>query len=708
MRRFICTALASMMLLSAVSCGKNVPDEKTSVTASAGAEKYVTLFEERVEEMPDSLVLATGDDAAAYGVDVSGFADDEGYAIRAKDGEVVILAKTAAGIDRGVRHITAYGNWDNYSFTYGEDYRVKNLTVMGKPIEEFAIVRPDDADRAMCNATEELVKYVSLATGVSLPIYSKSDYDTMTDAPANKIELSIDYPGHGDEAFTIDVKSDGNIDILCGRYRGGLYGVYGLLEDMGWRFIGDGTEYVYETDSLNLTEDCDRTEDGSIKNRYIWPFDHYNGTKLHAHGRYLSQSSMKEYGFYGLVAEACHGLYNNPIDWQGTFFGHDQPCYTNEDVLQVIEDYYRGYIEAQLAAGRIPGYDLNYIDVAQYDGMASGFCICSSCLEVMGEEGSQSGAVLRMTNRMADMAAEYDPNICALMLAYCGTNKPPRVTRPRDNVKIAYAFYISDTKTPIICSNHNINDRDCSHNVNYFEEFEEWKQICSPETLQVWYYPFNAYEIACTVSCIDTAYEDMKYLTESGIDCVMLNSEFGNDAIWVSVIADLLWDGDMTEEEYLHKVREYYSIAYGKGGEYVMEYMNILLKAGDLAGCWTSFSSSAREMFSYEYMAANFDYLMGLFDVALKYAETEQFQNRIEIMKAQMMYVCINAVHESDYVNGTADQRSTFEERYAEMYRLYKKHSIVVYDSTPKVYAPEEIDFSRKPEDHWCESITRG
>jgi len=708
MKRLISAVLVSLMLLSGVACGRTVPDTANSVTASAGTEKYVTLFEERTETMPDSLVLATGEDATAYGVDVSAFVDDEGYTVRANDGDVVILAKTAAGIDRGVRHITAYGNYENYTFTYGEDYRVRNLTVMGKPIEDFAIVRPDDADASMCYATEELVKYVRLATGVTLPIYSKGDYT----ADGNKIELIIDYPGHDDEAFSVDVKENGDIDILCGRYRGGLYGVYGLLEDIGWRYLADGTEYVYETDSLNLTEDLDRREEGAIPNRFSASFTCHkyplaNGVRINAH--YNIGGDVK-YGLYGITQPACHGLLA-VTDLRGADRNGEQPCFTNEDGLDGIEEYFRGQIEARLAAGAVVGRDFNFIDVSQFDTMPTGFCMCTECMRVLGEEGSHAGAVLRMTNRMADMAAEYDPNLGVLMLAYCGTNKPPRVTVPRENVKIAYCFYIG-ADNGNICTNHKITDENCIRNATYYNEYEGWKKICAPNSLQAWYYPFNAYEIACHVYCFDTAFADMKYLIESGTNCVMLCDEYLGDpkveCIWLTILNELMWDGDMTEEEYLAKVEEYYSIYYGKGGKYVLEYTNTLLKAGDLMGCWTNFDNNARDMFSYGYMANNFDYMMRLFDIALKYAESEAQQNRIEIMKAQMMYVCINATHESDYVNGTAEQRALFEERYTEMHGLYKKHSIVVYDALPLVYVPNEIDFSRKPEDHWSEGITRG
>jgi len=704
-KRKISLLLSGITVMSVLS-SCTVSKTDTSITASAGSDKYIELLEDRLSQMPD-LVIASGADTAAYGVDTSDFVDDEGYTIRASEGEVVILAKTDAGLDRAVRHFANYGNNKNYTFTYGEGYRVKRLTIAGNDISGYAVVRPDDADECMRYATEELVKYVRLACGVSLPVYSMSDYAAATDKPARTITLKIDYPALGDEAFTIQVKDDGNLDILGGRFRGGLYGVYGLLHDIGWRFIGDGTEYLYETESVDITSDINRTEKAAINNRFAsdYPSVHgfVPGVRLKFHGRYVDAAAMSKYGFYGVVAEACHGLDANGVDWQGTYDGFKtegkQPCYTDEDVLQAIEDHFRRHIETRLAAGDTPGKELCYIDVAQFD--TTSFCGCHDCLEVLAEEGATAGAVLRMTNRMADMAAEYSPEIDVLMLAYAGTDKAPKLTVPRDNVKISYCFYVGEGG--ILCSNHNINDSECDTNSKFAKGFEEWKKICPSENMQVWYYPLNCYEIAFQNPCFDTAYGDIKYLIDSNIDCLMLCAGENNDMILVSSIAKLAWDGDMTEEEYWELVREYFDILYGESGKYIYEYTMMLQKAGDPVDYWCAFHTRAANKVDHHYIATYFDYMVGLFDEALKYAETEKIYNRIEVLRARMLYICITVTHEDRYINGSEEDRAIIAERYTEMHQLFKKYRIPVFDDyINHADAPDELDLERNPSEHWC------
>lgn len=715
MKKLISFILAAFLLISSFAACSVEPT--TSGTASDDADsKYTVFLGERLDTMPDTLVIASGADAKAYGVDTTDFAYDDGYTIRATDGDVVILGKTDAALDRAVRHFAKYGNNESYSYTYGEEYRVKRLTISGNDISEYTIIRPDDADECMRYATDELVKFTRLACGTTLPVYSVSDYAVATDKPIRTITLKIDYPALGDEAFTIDVKDDGNIDILCGRYRGGLYGVYGLLQGMGWRFLGDNIEYIYEADHIDLTSAINRTEDAAIPYRSITEYTVYDyavGSRLNLHGRYPGKEQIEKYGYYGLVREASHGLqeFERPIDWQGLYEGIDvaqkQPCFTNEDILQVIEDHYRAIIEKKIAAGVDFEKDFPYIDVAQFDNGT--FCMCGDCLKVLSVEKSNAGAVLRMTNRMAEMVEEYVPGLPVLMLAYNGTNKAPIVTKPRDNVKIAYCFYLNGGDAFAACSNHTLVGGECSggyNNNGFYKEFEEWKAICSADNLQVWYYPLNMYEVGFQLPTFDILYDDLQYIIDSGVSAIILCSRHNNDTILMSVAARLLWNNSITKEEYWDMVKECFNIVYGAAGDILFEYTMMLQYAGDLEDCWCAFHSDVVDMVDDQYIKSNFDYMVTMLDHALRLAETEKTSNLIETVKAKLLYIGITLTHEDRYVNGTEEQRAVIEEQYHWMHEMFIKHDIPVFDDyTDKYYPPAEIDLSRTPSDHWFGSI---
>ncbi|MBR4881394.1 MAG: DUF4838 domain-containing protein, partial [Clostridia bacterium] len=313
--------------------------------------------------------------------------------------------------------------------------------------------------------------------------------------------------------------------------------------------------------------------------------------------------------------------------------------------------------------------------------------------------------VLRMTNRMADMAAEYDPRLSVLMLAYNGTNKAPLKTKPRDNVKIAYCFYLNGGDAFAACSNHTITEGKCSggyNNNGFYKEFEEWKSICSSDNLQVWYYPLNMYEVGFQMPTFDTLYADMQYIIDSDVSTIILCSRHNNDTILMSVAAKLLWNSSITEDEYWELVREYFSIVYGESGSLMYEYTMMLREAGDLEECWCAFHSDVVDMVDDQYIIKNFDYMNDLLDRALRLAETEKISDLIETVKAKLLYLGITLTHEARYINGTAEQRAVIEEQYRWMHEMFLKHKIPIYDDYSRVfYPPDEIDLERTPSEHW-------
>ncbi len=705
-RRIISITLA-VLTVSSLFASCNVPDNTgISLTASAGCEQYIEFLKERLgADMPDDVVIAVGDDTVKYGADMSDFKDSEGYTVRANDGNLVILGKTEASVDRAVRQFANYGNNGNYSFTYGEGYRVKKLTVMGNDISEYAIVRADNiGDSYMDVAAKELSVYIEKTCGVKLPVYTESEYGSADDRPGRTISMSIDYPNLGDEGFTIDVKPDGNAEILGGRYRGCLYGVYDLLRDIGWRFtsdsMGEYIEYLYESELVDLTEDIDRTEMPKVANRKY----HDGGQSIGANRNSLKLKLYGNENEYGFVVPAVHGLHS--VDF-GDLFDHtqgSQPCFTDEDILQAIENSVIKQVQDKLDAGQVIGRELTYVDVAQFDTQS--FCQCSTCMEVLEEEGATAGAVLRMTNRMADAVAErFSPEISALMLAYAGTTKAPKVTRPRENVKIAYCFYVD--RAEIDCTKHSINDDGCGQ--SYFSEtFDGWAEICPSSNIQIWYYPLNAYDTTMTAPIISRIYDDMKYLTDNSIDCIMVcaHSSNGliNHALPNYLCALLAWDPDITRDEFGEIVREWYFIVYGESGEYLYEYQMMCEEAGQLKTvCWSSFHKrSVMNMLDSVYMTSNTEYMWELYDRAAAVSETSRHAELVDRCMAGMMYVTVGLNYEDKYVNGTEAERELLAKRHTLAYNIFSKYRLCTYDDfILTTYLDMPLDLEKNPFDYW-------
>ena len=719
MKKIISLFLAGITV-SSVLASCSAPETGTSITASAETEKYVTFLEERLEDMPASLVIASGDDAAAYGVDVTEFIDSEGYTIRANDGAVVILGKTDASLDRAVRQFASHGNNQNYSFTYGEGYRIGELTIAGNDISEYAIVREDDGDACMKFASDELAAYIKKSCGAVIPAYTESEYAEASDKPSRVISLAVDYPALGDEAFTITVKDNGNLEILGGRYRGCMYGVYEFLRDIGWRFLSDPAmnyiEYLYESEHVDVDSSFNRTVEAAVPHRSIW--DGSQGAyeknksnlkvKLFANQGYGVADKAK-YGGYGIIPPATHGLQNFNYDDLYDKSSGCQPCLTDEDILQVIEDNVVNTIQSKLDKGQKIGREICSIDVSQYD--VKWFCMCDSCVKGYSKDGI-SGVTLQMTNRMADVVAEtFSPEISVTMLAYCETVSAPKVTVPRENVKIAYCFYVNEGNS--FCSKHCISGEECGNtnisNGYFAKHFNDWSAICPSSNMQVWYYPHNGYGFSFMSPIHNVLFDDIKYLIANNIDCLMVCAHDSGGAVnhflFNYLASRMVWDPDMTREEYDALIKEYYNIVYGDAGVYAYQVMMMCEDAGQQApGCWSASFSKVQEKVSNAYMADNFDNMWELYELALDAADTEKQANHVELFMSGMMYACLGITYTDRYTNNdNAEDKAEFVRRYKELHRIFTENNVLINDTMgqsvymPKEFNPELSPFSFDP-----------
>ena len=103
-----------------------------------------------------------------------------------------------------------------------------------------------------------------------------------------------------------------------------------------------------------------------------------------------------------------------------------QLCLVNEEMK-------RAYIDETL---RLLAEDpsVDFISVSQNDWKGS--CECAGCRAVIEEEGATSGLYLRFANAVAEAVEKVHPRVRVDTFAYQFTVKPPKKTRPRDNVVV--------------------------------------------------------------------------------------------------------------------------------------------------------------------------------------------------------------------------------------------------------------------------------
>ncbi|MBR0302710.1 MAG: DUF4838 domain-containing protein, partial [Clostridia bacterium] len=350
-------------------------------------------------------------------------------------------------------------------------YKVGTVTVGGRNISRYSILVPADADECMKYASRLLRNYISGACGITLNI--------RTDRPDDEyvIEFRLDPDDEyklGDEGYDVAVGDDGNIVITCGRLRGAMYAAYYFLEKfVGWRFLNDDVEYLYENDNCNIplgfadrevpqfiyrglnqigstTKDfaplrlnaVDAEGSGAATQK------HYGGGvgNLYIHGHsYAYQEAvgmmLDKEGITDLDSPEAMAIFEvygyNSDERDALKLDITQPCLTSDKTFDHIMAFcYLLYKERTLGRGTEPGFEYTYFSCSPNDN--TDFCTCDQCKAVYSEEGSIAGTVFRMSNRVSEAMKEIDPRIGIYTIAYWDARNPPKYTRPNDDVCVCF------------------------------------------------------------------------------------------------------------------------------------------------------------------------------------------------------------------------------------------------------------------------------
>lgn len=703
-KRLISVLLSAGILVSAVSCGTPTAERECATALSSSSEKYATWLSSRLgDKYPADIILGTAEDAESLGIDVSALRD-EGYTIKKEHGSAVIIGKTADGLDRGVRY---YANnmaeLDSGTYTFGEGYAVKSLTVAGHDISEYTIILPEVSDTCHEFAASELQRYIKRACGAELPTVPFG-----TEVSGRRITLervmrdSEDYAVFGDESLLIAVDDAGDITLKGGYYRGCLYAVYELLESyVGYRFVynyltgtddSSGVDYLYEANAIDIPAGTYDMQSPSIDGRDTNWYQYLKYTaaiaplysakrKAYRIPNYALNTD-KRFNLYGLCKVANHGVVE-PYYAHDSYDPNGQPCFTDEGFLEHSFEIYVNKVNKYIEQGAELGKELTTISTGQMD--TSNFCICADCTELVYTDGGYIGPVLYFANRVAEVIErEFGSTLYVSTFAYFGTASVPLVNRPRDNVQISYCFYNDIHKN--LCYSHPIDGLSCRdtastspytiNNSLYAKEFEEWCDILNKNQLSVWYYP-GTWEWSAFASPIDrTLRQDIAYIaSHEEVYSIFTDPAPGPrtpaDLIRPYLIDRLMWDAEMSEEEYRAVILDYYTVMLGaESARCIIDCMEL---ADSLAydGCWSSMAwSDPSERLSIDLAIKEFPYMLELYSHALDAAESEAAETLVGVMYCAMLHMELTLVHDPWYLNGDTESR----ERYAELYEMFREY----------------------------------
>ena len=420
-----------------------------------------------------------------------------------------------------------------------------------------------------------------------------------------------------EDAFLIDavLRGEGaSMTIRGGNGRGVLYGVYRFLEKYaGVRYFMPGLERIPEGDIVlydgnllayspyfearRLAWNCSKTDvdwnnknginghDGASEEKYGYKQTYGRGLFVHT---------------LGALTETGGGASANPCLSLDSPEGQANYQKVIKNLRKVLEE----------------DPTVNIVSVSQND--KNEYCHCEYCMASYAtytnnasniEDGGTAGNLLVFVNAVAEeLEADY-PNLVVDTLAYNYTQAPPKGIVPRENVcirvcSIRVCFMHPMMECPDAKGPNNVA---WTRTALFRKDFLAWGKIC--DRIYVWDYTTNfAYYIA-PFSNFGALRENMRLYHEHGVrgmfpqgNSQSISGEFGE--LRTYLLAKLMWDPYMSEEEYYGHMDEFLEAYYGEGWEGIRKFIDLTTElAGNENSCINIYEAPLNSITEEEYLA---------------------------------------------------------------------------------------------------------
>ncbi|MBQ3527921.1 MAG: DUF4838 domain-containing protein [Clostridia bacterium] len=608
---------------------------------------------------------------------------------------------------------------------YGEGKSLYKLTVSGNDISEYCIVVPENATREdnAHYAAEMMQKYVEKATGVYLDICYGEGAKTKEYAVVyHMVDEASDLGAElGYDGYKYDI-TDGDVNIY-GTMRGNMYCTYELIERMGFVFYSDDTIFLHERRAVAFDEGEGETYAPSLSFRMVSGIggeDHFYPQKLNGSQTYANEDNTRfgpltgprfinahSFGYYWRMAT---GIYTDDDHlyecWktgeqkQESDYGSTppwQPCATSNtdyETLMLGLDRTITMIEKR---GQKFTANISAMSFSICDNLG-GFCACRNCRKIaVNQKEGYSGLYISLTNRAAkdikDIYPEY-PTLKLMSIIYEHT--VPATILPEENVIVVFCGQG--------CNNHTLGSDGCGdnaslankwHNSTDSEAIRAWAENCHKTGAEFWYwyYPISyMYYVAPTPNVLKL-YGDLNYIiNECGADGIYFEcgSGIAFEELKAHLACEFMYRPHMTYEEYLGHVKEFLYAKYGKGYEYVYEYLLMHCESSEDESCYLNNFSYPDKMYDHEYVAEHYREMRALLERALEMTADADEMRYIKNLIVTCDFVGLSALHESWYVNG--ENPEEYELLYRNLCKTMEEEGLRMNTFDDENGDPETLD----------------
>ncbi len=377
------------------------------------------------------------------------------------------------------------------------------------------------------------------------------------------ISIGID-PSLGMDSFKIEAsfEEDAGMTITGGNGRGVIYAVYRFLEKYaGFRYLTPDLETYTEGDVIIPEGVVMEYTPQILSRRFNWHGasssvdwlvkNAIDSTAISDRfgGSYLNYGSL----FVHTIATLAGTKYPYPVY-------ATNPCLTDPEVFNTVVSNLRKELEKNP--------DISIASVSQTDYEQS--CYCPNCARIAEEEGSYSGVWIQFVNRVAEALEEDYPDLIIDTLAYKNTQSPPKNIKPHKNVCVRLCSITC-------CFTHPLDDPDCPNNKKFHDDLVGWGKIC--DNIHIWDYTTNFHYYISTFANFGVLQKNMQFYAENNAVSMFpqgnsqgASGEFGELRSYL--LAQLMWNPYMTEEEYYGLMDGFLKAYYGDGWMYIRQFID--------------------------------------------------------------------------------------------------------------------------------------
>lgn len=351
---------------------------------------------------------------------------------------------------------------------------------------------------------------------------------------------------------------NGNLVFKAQSEQNFVYAVYDFLERVvGCRYYTPTSEYIPSEPTLTVTVQ-NYQADPLIEYREIYYKDFED--KAFAEKHKAAQSKTHEgWGFW------CHSfqfLLPNETYFKehpeyfalmdGKRHPKGEPCLSNPKVRELILTNLKKFMEEKP--------ECRYWSVSQNDDNL--YCQCDACKALDDHDESPMGSVLNFVNFIASQF----PDKVISTLSYWYTRKPPKHTRPADNVHIMTCNIEAGRGLPIA------TDPSCKESK---EELEFWASISN--NVSLWDYNIQFRNLVSPFPNLRTLAPNMQFFAEHKVKLLFsqCNREVGGEfhELRGYLLAKLAWDPYCDIEFHMQDFCNGY---YKEAAPFILKYIELL------------------------------------------------------------------------------------------------------------------------------------